>query len=112
MNDKKIKSRIWIERDGKPFLGYGKILLLKKIDERNSINAAANELSISYKKAWEMINSINESGRQPVTIKRTGGKNGGGTVVTSYGKELICQFEELNENCMFFLEEQLKKYEL
>ncbi|HSM63082.1 MAG TPA: hypothetical protein VK833_04000 [Gillisia sp.] len=112
MSIKKINSRIWIERNGKPFLGYGKILLLKKIEETNSINAAAKELSISYKKAWEMMNSINETGKEPATIKKTGGRNGGGTVVTGYGKELIRQFEEINDNCIVFLEEQLKRYEL
>lgn len=112
MSDKKIKSRIWIERDGMSFLGYGKIHLLKKIDQTNSINAAAKELSISYKKAWEMMNSLNAAGRKPAAIRKTGGKNGGGTVVTDYGRELIFQFEELNKKCMDFLEEELKKYEL
>ncbi len=112
MSDKKIKSRIWIERDGRSFLGHGKILLLKKIEEKNSINAAAKELSISYKKAWEMMNSINESGTEPATIKKTGGRNGGGTMVTDYGKKLIKQFEELNQSCVLFLENELKKYEL
>lgn len=112
MSGKTIKNRIWIERGGKAFLGPGKILLLKKIEKTNSINAAAKELSMSYKKAWELMNSINETGREAAVIKRTGGKNGGGTVVTEYGLELIRQFEEINQNCTFFLEEQLKKYEL
>lgn len=112
MSDKKIKSRIWIEREGRSFLGYGKILLLKKIEETNSLNAAAKELSISYKKAWEMMKGINETGREPVTIKKTGGKNGGGTMLTGYGKKIIAEFEELNHSCVRFLENELKKYEL
>ena len=39
-----IKSRIWIEKDGEPFLGFGRIKLLKMIDDKLSINAAAKEL--------------------------------------------------------------------
>lgn len=112
MSEKKIKSRIWIEADGKAFLGYGKVLLLKKLEETNSLNAAAKALSISYKKAWEMLKSMNISGNEPVSIQRTGGQNGGGTKVTPYGKELIRKFEELNRDCILFLESRLKKYEL
>ena len=108
----KIKSRIWIEKDGDPFLGFGRIKLLKKVDEKKSINAAAKEMNMSYSKAWKLINDINQYTEKPVIIKNIGGKNGGGTVLTDYGKTLIEGFENINQNCMDYLESEFKKLNL
>lgn len=104
-----IKSRIWIEKQGNIFLGYGRIELLKKVDEEKSINAAAKELNMSYKKAWRLINDMNEASEKPIIIKNIGGKDGGGTILTPYGKSLITQFETLNKNCIDFLNSEFKK---
>lgn len=104
-----IKSRIWIEKQGNIFLGYGRIELLKKVDEMKSINAAAKELNMSYKKAWRLINDMNEAAEKPIIIKNIGGKFGGGTILTPYGKSLIHQFETLNKNCIEFLDSEFKK---
>ncbi|WP_299098267.1 winged helix-turn-helix domain-containing protein [uncultured Winogradskyella sp.] len=107
-----IKSRLWIEKEGKPFIGFGRINLLKQVDETASISAAAKALKMSYKKAWNLLNEIETLAEQPVLVKNIGGKNGGGTQVTDYGKSLILQFETLNQNCINFLEEEYKKLEL
>jgi len=108
----KIKSRIWVEKDGVTFLGFGRIKLLKKIDETKSINAAAKALDMSYSKAWKLINDINKYAAEPVIIKNIGGKNGGGTTLTPYGKNLVSAFETINKNCIKFLEKELKKLDL
>ncbi|MBQ7676461.1 MAG: LysR family transcriptional regulator, partial [Campylobacter sp.] len=50
-----IKSRLWIEKDGKNFLGHGKVELLEKIKEHGSINAAAKAMKMSYKAAWDAV---------------------------------------------------------
>lgn len=107
-----IKSRIWIEDNGEPVLGFGRIKLLKTIDEKKSINAAAKELNMSYRKAWKLVNQVNNMTPKPVIVKNIGGKNGGGTVLTEYGKQLIKGFEKLNQNCMKFLETEFKKLTL
>ncbi|OMP30548.1 MULTISPECIES: winged helix-turn-helix domain-containing protein [Mangrovimonas] len=107
-----IKSRVWIENDGKTFLGFGRILLLKKVEETSSINAAAKAMNMSYKKAWKLMNDMNDVSKEPILIKNIGGKNGGGTTLTPYGKALIEQFETINNNCMAYLESEFKKLEL
>ncbi|WP_194241957.1 winged helix-turn-helix domain-containing protein [Winogradskyella eckloniae] len=107
-----IKSRLWIEKEGKPFIGFGRINLLKQVDKTASISAAAKTLKMSYKKAWNLLNEIETLAEQPVLVKNIGGKNGGGTQVTDYGKSLILQFETLNQNCINFLEAEYKKLEL
>ncbi len=104
-----IKSRIWIEKDGVPFLGFGRIKLLKMIDDKMSINSAAKELKMSYRKAWNLINDMNVMTDVPVVETNIGGKDGGGTKLTEYGKQLIKDFETINSNCIDYLEKEFKK---
>lgn len=107
--DYNIKSRIWIELDGKEFLGEGKVRLLKAINETGSLSKAAKSLDISYKKAWHLMNTINKTTKKPVVINSIGGKGGGGTELTPYGTSLIGVFEDINKNCWEFLDVQLEK---
>ena len=104
-----IKSRIWIELNGHVLLGEGRVQLLKAIAQTGSLSKAAKELNLSYKKAWHLLDSVNKSAKQPVTINSTGGKDGGGTVLTNYGKTLIKVFDDINQNCWAFLDHELEK---
>lgn len=105
----KIKSKVWIELDGSEFLGEGKVRLLKAIDETGSLSKGAGAIGMPYKKAWHLLNNVNSAARVPVTINTAGGKGGGGTELTPYGRSLIAAFDEMNTQCHDFLDEQLKK---
>ncbi|WP_405297050.1 winged helix-turn-helix domain-containing protein [Algibacter sp. Ld11] len=105
----KIKSRIWIESENHVLLGEGRVQLLKAIATEGSLSKAAKTLGLSYKKAWQLIDSVNKSAKKPVTINSTGGKGGGGAELTAYGKQLIAVFDEINRNCWSFLDNELNK---
>jgi molybdate transport system regulatory protein len=105
----KIKSRIWIESENNVLLGEGRVHLLKAIQETGSLSKAAKSLNISYKKAWQLLDSVNKSAKKPVTINSVGGKGGGGAELTEYGKSLVSAFDEINKNTWTFLDEQLDK---
>ncbi len=105
----KIKSRIWIEADGNVLLGEGRIALLKAVNDNGSLSKAATSLGMSYKKAWSLIDAVNKRAEKPVITTSIGGKGGGGTQLTSYGKLLITAFEAINENCWKFLDEQVNE---
>ena len=107
----KIKSRIWIESEDNVLLGEGRVHLLKAIEETGSLSKAAKSLNISYKKAWQLLDSVNKSAKKPVTINSIGGKGGGGAELTEYGKSLVIAFDEINKNCWAFLDNELKKIE-
>ena len=107
----KIKSRIWIESENNVLLGEGRVHLLKAIQETGSLSKAAKSLNISYKKAWQLLDSVNKSAKKPVTINSIGGKGGGGAELTEYGKSLVEAFDEINRNCWKFLDNELKKIE-
>ena len=104
----KIKSRIWIEIDDQVLLGEGRVRLLKAIDKTGSLSQAAKLLNMSYKKAWNLIDSVNKSAKEKVTINSVGGKGGGGAYVTHYGKSLIEAFDNINSKCWKYLVEQEK----
>jgi molybdate transport system regulatory protein len=106
----KIKSRIWIENEDNVLIGEGRVSLLKAIEETGSLSKAAKSLNLSYKKAWRLMDSVNKSAKQPVTINSIGGKGGGGTILTDYGKSLITAFDTINKNCWNFLDNQLKQF--
>ena len=55
------------------------------------------------------MDSVNKSAKQPVTINSIGGKGGGGTTLTNYGKSLITAFDTINKNCWNFLDGQMKE---
>lgn len=93
----KIDGRFWLTKEGQSFLGMGRIELLEQIDKTGSINAAAKEMKMSYKAAWERINGINDLADYPLIERLTGGKGGGGTKLTPYAHELIATFHRLNE---------------
>jgi len=107
----KIKSRIWIESEDNVLLGEGRVHLLKAIDDTGSLSKAAKSLNISYKKAWQLLDSVNKSAKKPVTINSIGGKGGGGAELTEYGKSLIKAFDEINRNCWKFLDKELARIE-
>ena len=110
--DYKIKSKIWIEAKGEILLGEGRVRLLKAIEETGSLSKAARQLNMSYKKAWGLIDDVNSRAEKPVVTKNIGGKSGGGTVLTDYGRSLVEVFDEINESCWKYLDTQIKASDL
>lgn len=106
-----IKSRFWIATEEGTFLGDGKVRLLQAIADTGSISAAARELEISYRKAWKMIDVMNAQAKSPLVERQSGGKRGGGTVVTPQGIKAIESFLALKKKCAEFMDTEFKKLE-
>lgn len=92
-----IKSKLWIEESGKPVFGSGRKNLLEAIGRCGSINRAAHELGISYRKAWGSLKAMEERLNLKLVEKQTGGKDGGGAVLTDDAKSLIKEFQTLEQ---------------
>jgi molybdate transport system regulatory protein len=106
-----INLNFWIEKDNKSFLGKGRIQLLKLIDKYGSISKAAKEMNMSYKAAWDAVDIMNSLSKEPIVKKQSGGRGGGGTYLTKYGRELIKSFDKLEneiEEFKFYLNEKYK----
>jgi len=107
-----VKSRFWVETEKGPLLGFGRIELLQKIDEYGSINKAAGAMNMSYKQAWELVESMNSKADRPFVMKQTGGKGGGGAYVTEEGKKAIAMFTQLEEAFHQFMDSMSAKLKI
>lgn len=106
----KLQVKLWISGENGSLMGKGKLRLLEAIQETGSIRKAASSLNMSYKKAWNQVNTMNLEAQSPVVVKSSGGVGGGGAVVTDEGIRLMRDYAELNENCLKLIEEEFKKY--
>jgi molybdate transport system regulatory protein len=98
-----ITGSLWLNREEIKFLGSDRINLLEKIDELGSITKAAQAVGISYKTAWDTVNTINNLAKRPLVDRLTGGKGGGGTSLTAEGMKVIVQFKTIQEEHQRFL---------
>ena len=89
--------RAWVERDGHVILGKGRLELLEAIDRWHSISAAARQLGMSYRRAWLLVQSVNEAAGEPLVEAATGGRQGGGARLTPRGRAATTIFRELQE---------------
>ena len=109
MENTEIDNRIWISKNGEPFLGHGRILLLENIDREGSINKAAKALGMSYKRAWQMVSAINRLADDPILECNSGGAGGGGSLLTEKGKKMVTEFRKIDKKCRAMLEKELEK---
>ena len=98
-----LASKLTFEMLGKPFLLEKRIELLNAIQEHGSISKAAKVVPMSYKSAWEAVDVMNSLSPEPIVIRATGGKDGGGTTITSYGVTLLENYALLKEEHRRFL---------
>ncbi|NPD69170.1 LysR family transcriptional regulator [Lichenicola cladoniae] len=84
-----LRLTLRVDRDGERWLGPGKIRLLELIAEHGSISRAGREMAMSYRRAWRLVEAMNDSLGQPVVAARPGGAGGGGATVTPAGAALI-----------------------
>ncbi len=106
MGNYELKGRIWIDGLNGTFLGYGRAVLLERISKLGSISKAAKSMDMSYRHAWELIDSINRQARQPLVKTSVGGKKGGGTELTEAGEKAVKCFWEIYEKFRDFLEKE------
>ena len=83
--------------------------MLKAIEELGSINKAASSMNMSYQKAWKMVQAMNNASGKDFVLRTSGGKGGGGTILTDEGKKAISLYDKLNANCQDYLDTEFEK---
>src|ERR1700691_1562805 len=84
-----------IDLDPESRIGPGKILLLENIHASGSISAAGRAMDMSYKRAWDLVDEINRICRRAAVERQTGGRNGGGAVLTPFGISLVARYRKI-----------------
>lgn len=88
----RLLGKLEVSTDLGIFLGDTRIRLLEAIAQHGSISQAAKHVPLSYKAAWDAVDAMNNLADQPLVERTTGGKHGGGTLLTEHGKKVVALY--------------------
>ncbi|MBC7544329.1 MAG: winged helix-turn-helix domain-containing protein [Candidatus Sericytochromatia bacterium] len=88
-----LKLRICLGTD--VAMGPGKADLLDALVRTGSISAAARHMGMSYRRAWLLIDTMNRCFQVPVVAAKTGGKDGGGAILTDFGRVMLADYRAM-----------------
>jgi molybdate transport system regulatory protein len=94
-------------------LGPGKAELLERLHTSGSITKAAQEMKMSYMRAWTLIRTMNRCFKHPVVVSTQGGRRGGGAQLTETGQEVLALYKKMDAECLRAigpLQKKLGKY--
>ncbi len=100
-----INGRIWMEKSGELYMGWGRAMLLENIDRLGSIAAAARAMKLSYRNAWLWIEAMNRLSPAPLVGKTTGGAGGGHAWLTEEGRKVLNRYMEMRARFQEFLKQ-------
>lgn len=110
------RIRLRIDFDGERYVGHGRIELLELIGRHGSISKAAQAMSMSYKRAWYLIDGFNAMFREPLIERHHGGKGGGSATLTPFGERVVAEYRAMETQALEifagpvgFLEAKLEK---
>lgn len=91
-NDQKIHCQIRVTRGDDIAIGPGKMDLLQAIRDAGSISGAARHMKMSYRRAWLLVETMNQCFEQPLVETATGGRSGGGAQLTAAGEKMLSSY--------------------
>jgi molybdate transport system regulatory protein len=91
----KLSIRIDFDPGGR--LGPGKVALLERVEETGSIAAAGKTMGMSYRRAWELVAELNALFEQPLVAAKVGGRKGGGSALTPFGKTVVSRYRSVEQ---------------
>jgi molybdate transport system regulatory protein len=100
MSGAKARLRLRVQFGAGFAIGPGKADLLQAVAETGSISAAARGMKMSYRRAWLLIDAMNQCFREPVVDTATGGKGGGGAQITPFGRVVLKDYRAMEARAM------------
>ncbi len=101
-----IKGRLWLEKEGRTFLSWGRVVLLERIRETGSIAAAARSMGMAYSHAWSLVAEMNRLAGQDLVGRVFGGRAGGRAWLTPAGEAAVADFWRLVAGFREWLQDQ------
>lgn len=97
-------GELWLRAGEQTLGGATRIALLAAIGDTGSITRAAKAVGLSYKAAWDAIDTMNNLAGEPLVTRSTGGKGGGGTTLTPRATSLITAFRTIEREHRRFID--------
>ena len=96
---KAVTKITFLDDNGEKFFGEGPARLLRGVEERGSLRAAAMAMDMAYTKALKLIRNAETALGFTLVRRSTGGKDGGGSCLTEEGKEWLERYEAYRDAC-------------
>ena len=104
------KARIRVLFGSAFAIGPGKADLLEAIARTGSISAAARSMKMSYRRAWLLIDTMNQCFRNPVVDTATGGKGGGGARITAFGERVLRSYRAMERGAGAAIARRMREF--
>ncbi len=96
----KVMTRItFVDEHGEKFFGEGPARLLQGIEDHGSLRSAAMSMNMAYTKALKIMKNAEKAIGFPLATRTTGGKDGGGSILTPEGKVWLNKYKACREAC-------------
>ena len=92
-----VGGRIWWAKDGELYMGWGRAMLLERIEKYGSIAAAARSMRLGYRNAWLWVEAMNRLSPIPLVEKTTGGAGGCHARLTEEGRKAVTEYKKLSD---------------
>ena len=96
---KAVTRIVFFDEDGQKFFGEGPCRLLRAVEKTGSLRSAAASMDMAYTKALKLMKNAEAALGFPLTMRATGGKDGGGSCLTEEGKEWLERYEAYRDAC-------------
>ena len=90
-------SHLRVTITDKFYLGPGRADLLERIAETGSISAAGKRMGMSYKRAWSLVQALNDGFGAPLVETSRGGAGQGGAALTAEGAEVLRLYRDMQD---------------
>ena len=109
MQDVKLKLQLRILLNQDIAFGPGKAELLEEIRRTGSISQAAKSMNMSYRRAWQLVETMNQSFQSGLVETQKGGTNGGGAKLTDLGESILSQFRQMEIKARVAIEQDFEE---
>jgi len=91
-----VRSKVWVEKDGRVALSSWRIELLSMVEEAGSLAAACERMDVPYRTAWYKLKEIEDQLGMKLLDTQSGGVDGGGSALTPEGRDLVDRFRRVD----------------
>jgi molybdate transport system regulatory protein len=101
-----VRSKVWVEKDGKVALSSWRIELLSKVEEAGSLTAACERMRVPYRTAWYKLREMEDQVGMKLLETQSGGADGGGSALTPEARDLVDRFRRVDRGIEGIVEER------
>ena len=94
------RIKLWLEQDGRIVMSDYRLRLLVLIAETGSLAEAAQQMSLSYRRAWGKVKELERNLQLPLVQSAAGGAGGGHTEITPEGRALLRRYAEFQRRAV------------